>query len=102
LVLVLSEHGRTPKLANVRGGGRDHWSQVYSGIFAGGGVARGKIVGRSDKIAGTVVERPVSPKDILATLYHLMGIDPETQLTDRIGRPMPLVPGGAVVREMLA
>jgi hypothetical protein len=102
LVLCLSEHGRTPKLSTVNGGGRDHWSQVYSGIFAGGGVARGKVVGRSDRIAGTVAERPVSPKDILATLYHLMGIDPDTHLSDRTGRPMPLVPSGSVVPEMLA
>jgi hypothetical protein len=102
LVLCLSEHGRTPKLSTVKGGGRDHWSRVYSGIFAGGGVARGKVVGKSDRIAGSVAERPVSPKDILATLYHLMGIDPETQLRDRTGRPMPLVPGGSVVAEMLA
>jgi arylsulfatase A-like enzyme len=102
LVLCLSEHGRTPRLQNVRGGGRDHWSQVYSGIFAGGGIARGKVVGKSDKIAGTVADRPVSPKDILATLYHLMGIDPEITLVDRTGKPMPLVPSGRVVAEMLA
>src|SRR5262249_7238769 len=102
LVLVLSEHGRTPKLQNVRGGGRDHWSAVYSGIFAGGGIARGKVVGKSDKIAGTVSERAVSPKDILATLYHLMGVDPDTHLIDRIGKPMPLVADGSVVKEMLA
>jgi hypothetical protein len=49
-----------------------------------------------------VVERPVSPKDILATLYHLMGVDPETMLTDRGGRPLPLVGGGNVVPEVLA
>jgi hypothetical protein len=101
LVVCISEHGRTPKIQNVRGGGRDHWSQVYSGIFAGGGVARGRVVGKSDKIAGAVAERPVSPKDVLATLYHLMGIDPETQLRDRTGRPLPLVAGGSVVTEML-
>jgi hypothetical protein len=102
LVLCMSEHGRTPKLSAAKGGGRDHWSRVYSGIFAGGGVARGMVVGKSDKIAGDVAERPVSPKDILATLYHLMGIDPETHLKDRTSRPMPLVPGGTVVKEMLA
>jgi arylsulfatase A-like enzyme len=88
-------------LQNVPGGGRDHWSQVYSGIFAGGGVARGRVVGRSDRIAGSVADRPVSPKDILATVYHLLGIDHETTLTDRTGRPMPLV-SGSVVAEMLA
>jgi hypothetical protein len=102
LILCLSEHGRTPKLQNVPGGGRDHWSQAYSAIFAGGGIARGGVVGKSDKHAGTVVERPISPKDILATVYHLMGIDPQTTLVDRGGRPLPLVAEGTVVSEMLA
>lgn len=101
LVLVLSEHGRTPRLNNARGGGRDHWSEAYSCLFAGGGVARGRIVGRTDRHAATVTERPVSPKDILATTYHLLGIDPDTHLIDRTGRPLPLVQNGAVVTEML-
>jgi hypothetical protein len=102
LVLCMSEHGRTPKMQNVRGGGRDHWSQVYSVLTAGGGVARGRVVGKSDKIAGTVAERPVSPKDILATLYHLLGIDPEMTLTDRTSRPVPLVAEGHVLHDVLA
>src|SRR5206468_3192617 len=102
LVVCLSEHGRTPRLSSGNGGGRDHWSQVYSCVLAGGGVARGRVVGKSDKIAGSVAERPVSPKDILATIYHLLGIDPETHLFDRTGRPVPLVPSGSVVSEMLA
>jgi hypothetical protein len=102
LVLCLSEHGRTPRIANVRGGGRDHWSQVYTGLFAGGGVARGRVVGRSDRHGATVADRPVSPKDILATVYHLLGIDPETTLIDRTGRPLPLVPNASVVTEMVA
>jgi arylsulfatase A-like enzyme len=101
LVLVLSEHGRTPKLNNAKGGGRDHWSQAYTCLFAGGGVARGKVIGKTDKIAATVTERPVSPKDILATTYHLLGIDPHTLITDRTGRPMPLVMDASVVQEML-
>jgi hypothetical protein len=102
LVLCLSEHGRTPKLQNVNGGGRDHWSRCYSAVLAGGGIARGRVVGRSDKIADSVAERPVSPKDILATTYHLLGIDPGLMLTDRTGRPMPLLAEGAVVPEVLA
>jgi arylsulfatase A-like enzyme len=101
LVVVLSEHGRTPKLDGAKGGGRDHWSRAYSAAFAGGGVARGRVVGRTDRIAGDVQDRPVSPKDVLATVYHLLGIDPETMLADRTGRPQPLVPGGSVVTEML-
>ena len=70
--------------------------------MAGGGIARGRVVGRSDKIASDPVERRVSPKDILATIYHLLGIDPRTMLTDRQGRPMPLVPDGEVIPEVLA
>jgi hypothetical protein len=101
LVLVLSEHGRTPRLNNAKGGGRDHWSQVYSCLFAGGGIARGRVVGRSDRHGAAVADRPVSPKDILATTYHLLGIDPETTLIDRLNRPLPLV-HGSVVQEMLA
>ncbi len=102
LVLVLSEHGRTPKLNNARGAGRDHWSQAYSALLAGGGVTRGKVVGKTDRIAGSVVERPISPKDVLATTYHLLGIHPEVLLTDRIGRPLPLVQDAAVIPEVLA
>jgi uncharacterized protein (DUF1501 family) len=101
LVLCVSEHGRTPKIQNVKGGGRDHWSQAYSCLVAGGGVARGRVIGKTDKIGGTVADRPVSPKDILATLYHLLGIDHQMTLIDRAGRPMPLVEG-SVVHEMLA
>jgi hypothetical protein len=102
LVMVLSEHGRTPRLSSTNGGGRDHWSEAYTCLFAGGGIARGRVVGATDRHGGTVRERPVSPKDILATAYHLLGIDPHTLLTDRTGRPLPLVQDAAVVREMLA
>jgi hypothetical protein len=101
LVLVLSEHGRTPKINKAKGGGRDHWSQAYTAVFAGGGTARGKVVGKTDSIGGTVADRPVSPKDLLATTYHLLGYDLETMLRDRTGRPVPIVPDGHVVREVM-
>lgn len=100
LVVVLSEHGRTPKLNSAKGGGRDHWAQAYTALFAGGGVARGRVVGKTDSIGGSVVDAPISPKDVLATVYHLMGYDPETHLTDRTGRPQPLTPGATVIREL--
>lgn len=101
LVCCISEHGRTPRLEDARGGGRGHWSRAYGGLFAGGGVARGRVIGRTDAQAGEVVDRPVSPKDILATIYHQLGIDPHSTIPDPLGRPLPLVSGGEVVRELL-
>ena len=102
LVLCLSEHGRTPQLNQQQGGGRDHWSNTYSAIFAGGGFARGKVFGQTDRVAGEVAADPVSPKDILATAYHLLGIDPHTLLHDRLKRPYPLAGSGVVRHELLA
>lgn len=102
LVVCLSEHGRTPRITSGRNGGRGHWSRCYSAVMAGGGIARGHVLGRSDKIASDPVERPVSPKDVLATIYHLLGIDPATELHDRGGRPLTLVPTGEVLHEILA
>ncbi|HEX5104508.1 MAG TPA: DUF1501 domain-containing protein, partial [Pirellulaceae bacterium] len=75
LVVCTSEHGRTPQINKAQGGGRDHWSRAYSSLLAGGGTHRGKVIGATDKIAGDVVDRPISPKDLLATMYHLLGID---------------------------
>lgn len=102
LVVCISEHGRTPKLQNNKGGGRDHWSQCYSAVLAGGGVKRGAVIGKSDKIAGTVADRPISPKEILATVYHLLGIDTETLLHDRSNRPVPILQDAAPITEALA
>jgi hypothetical protein len=100
-VLCISEHGRTPQLSNAKGGGRDHWSRAYSALFAGGGFASGRVVGKTDKIAGDVVDVPVSPKDVLATTYHLLGISTETHLHDRLGRPTAVAGDGKVRKELL-
>ena len=103
LIVCLSEHGRTPKLNQAKGGGRDHWSRAYSGLFAGGGIASGKVIGATDKHAADVKDRPLSPKSMLATMYHLLGIDPHSTFVDRTGQHVPLVPRSAeVVPEMLA
>ncbi len=91
LVVCTSEHGRTPQINGQ--GGRDHWSRVYTTLLAGGGVKRGCVIGASDKIGGDVADRPVSPKDLLATMYHLLGIDHHTVIQDHLGRPLPLVDG---------
>jgi hypothetical protein len=103
LVVCLSEHGRTPKITTARNGGRGHWSRAYSIIMAGGGIARGNIVGKTDKHAGDVADNPVSPKDVLATMYHLLGVNPFQTLPDKTGREIPLLPEGTrVVEEALA
>lgn len=103
LVLCLTEHGRSPKINNLdRGGGRDHWSKVYSVMLAGAGIRPGTVVGASDAIGSFVKDRPVSPEDILATMYHLKGIAPETTIPDRRRRPVRLVENGLVIDELLA
>jgi hypothetical protein len=101
-VVVLSEHGRTPRIQNVADGGRDHWSGAYSALFAGGGFASGRVVGRTDRIAGEVLETPFSPKDVIATLLYVLGIDPRAEIRDRLGRPYSIGGTGNVRRELLA
>jgi hypothetical protein len=109
LVILTTEHGRTPRLdrdgdhpSGKGHGGRNHWSRAYATVLAGAGVARGKLVGRTDRIAADVAEGPVSPKDVLATTYHLAGIDPHTPIHDRLGKPMPAGGEGRVLGEVLA
>jgi hypothetical protein len=102
LVIWMSEHGRTPKIdPKPKGAGRHHWSRAYSAVVAGGGTARGKVVGATDRQGGEVRDTPVSPKDILATAFHLLGIDPETTVPDLQGRPMPIAGAGKLRHELL-
>ena len=103
LVLWISEHGRTPQIdSKPKGAGRHHWSRAYSVALAGGGIARGKVVGSTDRIGGDVRDTPVSPKDILATSFHLLGIDAHTTVRDLQGRPLPIAGDGAVRPELFA
>jgi hypothetical protein len=103
LVIWMSEHGRTPKLdPKPKGAGRHHWSRAYSVVLAGGGIARGKIVGSTDRIGGDVRDCPVSPKDILATALYLLGIDPHVTVPDQTGRPDHAAGDGKLRTEVLA
>ena len=102
LVLVISEHGRTPQIdAKQPGGGRHHWSRAYSQVYAGGGFGRGVVVGRTDEQAGDVEATPISPKDVLATAFHQLGIDPETTVPNAEGRPLPIAGTGRLRSELL-
>ena len=102
LVLVLSEHGRTPQIdSKPKGAARHHWSRAYSQVYAGGGLGRGLVVGRTDAHAADVIDVPISPKDVLATAFHLLGIDPELTVPDAEGRPIPITGGGKLRPELL-
>lgn len=93
LVVVMGEFGRTPKL-NVSGG-RDHWPRVFSVALAGGGVPGGQVIGSSDKVGEQPQNRPVTPSDLVATIYTLLGIDPALMLTTTTGRPIRITPENA-------
>jgi len=92
--------GRTPKIN--KDAGRDHWSQAQTVLFAGGGVNKGAVVGSTDKHAAEVTSTPVSIQDLWRTIFHLMGIDADKIYHTPVGRPVPLVRDGRVVRELLA
>ena len=91
LVVVNAEFGRTPKING--NSGRDHWPWVYSLAFAGGGMNPGVVFGSSDNSAAYPADQPRGPEDIAATIYHLLGIDPQTTLHDAENRPHHLVIG---------
>jgi hypothetical protein len=99
LVVVTGDMGRTPRVN--KAAGRDHWPQCGFCILTGGGTRPG-VIGTSDKQAAYPVEHPVSSGDLAATMYHLMGVDPEATVPDQTGRPVPISHGGKVVRQALA
>jgi uncharacterized protein (DUF1501 family) len=99
LVLVSSEFGRTPKIN--ADGGRDHWPKVFSVALAGGGVHRGAIVGSSGATATEPEDCPISPEDLATTIYHQLGIDAGKELMAPGARPIEIVDGGKVRREIV-
>lgn len=88
LVLVMGEFGRTPKLNTA--GGRDHWPRVFSVALAGGGVRGGQVIGSSDAVGESPKDQPVTPADLVCTIYTLLGFDPATELKTSDGRPVRL------------
>ncbi|MGI9445909.1 MAG: DUF1501 domain-containing protein [Rubripirellula sp.] len=90
LVLVMTDFGRTPKINST--GGRDHWPNCFSVAMVGGGVRGGQVIGESDAMGEFVKHRPVSPADLSATIYTLLGIDPTLELKTPDGRPIRVTP----------
>jgi len=89
-VIVWGEFGRTPKIN--KGAGRDHWPQVSCALMAGGGMKTGQAIGATNRLGEYAAKRPVPVQEVIATLYHNLGIDPmSTTLVDPTGRPQYLL-----------
>jgi hypothetical protein len=100
LVVVMGDFGRTPKI-NGAGAGRDHWNFCYSLVMAGGGVKAGYVHGASDKIGAKPSRNPVTPADVISTVYECLGVPHDLELRDRLQRPFTLVPWGSPIRDIL-
>jgi len=90
MVVVWGEFGRTPKIN--KDAGRDHWARVNSAILAGGGLPAGQVLGSTDSTAGEARDNPIHYRDVLATIYRRLGIDPHAMVQDVGGRPIPILP----------
>ena len=94
LVVTMGEFGRTPIINS--NAGRDHWGLCASALFAGGGVRGGTVVGQSDSRGAVPVSDPVTPPDIVASIYHALGVSPTQMMYDPFGRPLTLSTGNVV------
>ena len=97
LVVAIGEFGRSPEKGvstsgnNNSADGRDHWPYCYTSVIGGAGIKRGYVHGKSDKTGSAPIEDPVHPSEILATIYHAMGIDPQTIVYNHLNQPRELV-----------
>src|SRR6266540_3638533 len=102
LVIAMGEFGRTPKIGTQDStDGRDHWPVVMSMVMAGGGFRHGQVIGATERDGGAIKERPVSPGDIAATIYHHMGVPLDATYLDTTGRPRHIVENGRPIQELL-
>jgi uncharacterized protein (DUF1501 family) len=107
LVVWTGEFGRTPRVgqrnsdAGAGRDGRDHWPGCFSAVLSGGGIGGGQVYGSSDRFAAYPASNPVAPVDLVATVYHLLGVPPHLTLPDAQGRPLVICPG-TPIRELLA
>jgi len=102
LVVAVGEFGRTPRLASPQGVlGRDHWPSAQSALISGGGLRMGQVIGATTAKAEYPVERPLTPQDLLATVYRHLGIDYRATLNDLTGRPQHILSSGEPIRELV-
>ena len=93
------EFGRTPRVNAT--GGRDHWGRLGNILLSGGEFKMGQVIGRSNPQGEQPADRPIGPTDVLATIYHHLGIDPELTTTTLDNRPIPVLSTGEVIAELL-
>lgn len=105
MVVVMGEFGRTPRINNGQPGipipGRDHWGDAISVMLAGGGIRGGQIIGATNAKAEFPIDRALKPADVLATIYYQLGIDFTQTFNDFAGRPIPMLPEGEPIRELV-
>ncbi|OWK46770.1 DUF1501 domain-containing protein [Fimbriiglobus ruber] len=99
LVVLMGEMGRTPRVN--KDAGRDHWSMAQSVVFAGGGTKPGQVIGATDKQAGAPTTDPVGVPDLLRTIFHQMGVDTTKVYNTPQGRPVPIVDGGKLIKDLV-
>jgi uncharacterized protein (DUF1501 family) len=100
LVVWMGEFGRTPKLK--ADGGRDHWANGWLAALSGGGVRGGQVIGATDKDGNAVTDRPIGVADLYVSFCQVLGIVPEEEYTTPDGRPIQIVEGGTVVKELFS
>ncbi len=102
LVVAMGEFGRAPRLDHYIGCiGRNHWPQAQSALVSGGGLRMGQIIGATTSKSEYPIERPLSPRDLLATIYRHLGIDQHAEFPDFSGRPHPILNSGEPIRELI-
>jgi uncharacterized protein (DUF1501 family) len=98
-LVITGEFGRTPRVNG--SAGRDHWAPLSTLALAGGGLSMGQVVGESSQKAEVPKSRPVTPQDLMAMVFHVLGIDAATYFEDPAGRPTPMLTEGAPIAELV-
>jgi hypothetical protein len=99
LLVITGEFGRTPRING--GAGRDHWAPLSTLALAGGGLKMGQVVGESTAKAEVPKSKPISPQDLMATVFHVLGLPQDLHYKDPTGRPSPMVDGGKPIAELV-
>jgi uncharacterized protein (DUF1501 family) len=99
LLVISGEFGRTPRINGAAG--RDHWAPLSTLALAGGGLKMGQVIGESSEKAEVPKSKPISPQDLMATVFHVLGLPQDLHYQDQSGRPVPMTDGGKPITELV-